>query len=44
MYKKPQQPIAPIEAGYSQFIATIMTNAAFVLSGQKATFDVANRK
>jgi predicted dehydrogenase len=33
-----KQPNAPIEAGYSHSIATIMTNAA-VLSGQKAVFD-----
>ena len=33
-----KQPNAPVEAGYSHSIATIMTNAA-VLSGQKATFD-----
>jgi len=33
-----KQPNAPIEAGYSHSIATIMTNAA-VHSGQKATFD-----
>ncbi|MBA2760520.1 MAG: Gfo/Idh/MocA family oxidoreductase, partial [Segetibacter sp.] len=31
-------PNAPVEAGYSHSIATIMTNAA-VLSGQKVTFD-----
>ncbi|TDN36858.1 Gfo/Idh/MocA family oxidoreductase [Hymenobacter sp. UV11] len=33
-----QTPHAPVEAGYSHSIATIMTNAA-VHSGQKATFD-----
>ena len=33
-----KQPNAPVEAGYSHSIATIMTNAA-VISGQKATFD-----
>jgi len=33
-----QQPHAPVEAGYSHSIATIMTNAA-VHTGQKATFD-----
>jgi predicted dehydrogenase len=33
-----QQPHAPVEAGYSHSIATIMTNAA-VHSGMKATFD-----
>jgi predicted dehydrogenase len=33
-----KQPHAPVEAGYSHSIATIMTNAA-VHSGQKATFD-----
>lgn len=33
-----KQPNAPIEAGYSHSIATIMTNAA-VISGQKVTFD-----
>lgn len=33
-----QQPHAPVEAGYSHSIATIMTNAA-VHSGEKATFD-----
>ena len=31
-------PNAPVEAGYSHSIATIMTNAA-VLSGRKVTFD-----
>ena len=31
-------PNAPVEAGYSHSIATIMTNAA-VLTGEKATFD-----
>jgi predicted dehydrogenase len=33
-----QQPNAPVEAGYSHSIATIMTNAA-VHTGQKVTFD-----
>ncbi|WP_151087929.1 Gfo/Idh/MocA family protein [Hymenobacter baengnokdamensis] len=33
-----QTPHAPVEAGYSHSIATIMTNAA-VHTGQKATFD-----
>lgn len=33
-----KQPNAPVEAGYSHSIATIMTNAA-VLTGQKAFFD-----
>ncbi|MBT1686630.1 Gfo/Idh/MocA family protein [Dawidia soli] len=33
-----QQPNAPVEAGYSHSIATIMTNAA-VRTGMKATFD-----
>ncbi|MDI9366565.1 MAG: Gfo/Idh/MocA family oxidoreductase [Flavobacterium sp.] len=33
-----QQPHAPVEAGYSHSIATIMTNAA-VHTGQKITFD-----
>ncbi|MBX7125086.1 MAG: Gfo/Idh/MocA family oxidoreductase [Cyclobacteriaceae bacterium] len=33
-----KQPNAPVEAGYSHSIATIMTNAA-VRSGSKATFD-----
>ncbi len=33
-----QQPHAPVEAGYSHSIATIMTNAA-VHTGQKVTFD-----
>lgn len=33
-----KQPNAPVEAGYSHSIATIMTNAA-VITGQKATFD-----
>jgi hypothetical protein len=33
-----KQPNAPIEAGYSHSIASIMTNAA-VRTGQKATFD-----
>ena len=33
-----KQPNAPVEAGYSHSIATIMTNAA-VHSGMKATFD-----
>lgn len=33
-----KQPHAPVEAGYSHSIATIMTNAA-VHTGQKATFD-----
>ncbi len=33
-----KQPNAPVEAGYSHSVATIMTNAA-VRTGQKATFD-----
>lgn len=33
-----KQPNAPVEAGYSHSIATIMTNAA-VITGQKVTFD-----
>jgi hypothetical protein len=33
-----QQPHAPVEAGYSHAIATIMTNAA-VHTGSKVTFD-----
>jgi hypothetical protein len=33
-----QQPHAPVEAGYSHSIATIMTNAA-VRTGTKVTFD-----
>ncbi len=33
-----KQPNAPVEAGYSHSIATIMTNAA-VRTGQKVTFD-----
>jgi len=33
-----KQPNAPVEAGYSHSIATIMTNAA-VITGQKAFFD-----
>jgi hypothetical protein len=33
-----KQPNAPVEAGYSHSIATIMTNAA-VHTGQKVTFD-----
>ncbi len=33
-----KQPNAPVEAGYSHSVATIMTNAA-VHTGQKATFD-----
>jgi len=33
-----KQPNAPVEAGYSHSIATIMTNAA-IHTGQKATFD-----
>lgn len=33
-----KQPNAPVEAGYSHSIATIMTNAA-VRTGAKATFD-----
>jgi hypothetical protein len=32
------QPNAPVEAGYSHSIATIMTNAA-IRTGEKATFD-----
>lgn len=35
-----QQPNAPVEAGYSHSIATIMTNAA-AITGQKVTFDEA---
>jgi len=38
-----KQPNAPIEAGYSHSIATIMTNAA-VITGQKASFDVARQE
>jgi hypothetical protein len=38
-----KQPNAPIEAGYSHSIATIMTNAA-VLTGQKAIFDAAKQE
>jgi hypothetical protein len=33
-----KEPNAPVEAGYTHSIATIMTNAA-VRSGQKSTFD-----
>jgi len=38
-----QQPHAPVEAGYSHSIATIMTNAA-VHTGYKATFDEATQE
>lgn len=38
-----KQPNAPVEAGYSHSIATIMTNAA-VRTGQKATFDEATQQ
>ena len=38
-----KQPHAPIEAGYSHSIATIMTNAA-VHTGQKVTFDEATQE
>ena len=38
-----RQPHAPVEAGYSHSIATIMTNAA-VHSGMKATFDEKNQE
>jgi predicted dehydrogenase len=38
-----KQPHAPVEAGYSHSIATIMTNAA-VRSGYKATFDEATQE
>ena len=37
-----QQPHAPVEAGYSHSIATIMTNAA-VHTGAKVTFDTATQ-
>jgi hypothetical protein len=33
-----KQPNAPVEAGYSHSIATIMTNAA-ARTGEKVTFD-----
>ena len=36
--RRRQQPNAPVDAGYSHSVATIMTNAA-VRTGQKATFD-----
>jgi len=38
-----KQPHAPVEAGYSHSIATIMTNAA-VHTGQKVTFDEATQE
>jgi predicted dehydrogenase len=38
-----QQPNAPVEAGYSHSIATIMTNAA-VKTGYKATFNAATQQ
>jgi predicted dehydrogenase len=38
-----KQPNAPVEAGYSHSIATIMTNAA-VRTGAKATFDSATQE
>lgn len=38
-----KQPNAPVEAGYSHSIATIMTNAA-VITGKKATFDEAKQE
>ena len=38
-----KQPNAPVEAGYSHSIATIMTNAA-VRTGYKATFDEATQE
>jgi predicted dehydrogenase len=38
-----KQPNAPVEAGYSHSIATIMTNAA-VHTGAKATFDVSSQE
>jgi predicted dehydrogenase len=38
-----QQPNAPIEAGYSHSIASIMANAA-VRTGEKATFDVGKQE
>lgn len=38
-----KQPNAPVEAGYSHSIATIMTNAA-VHTGQKVTFDEATQE
>jgi len=38
-----QQPHAPVEAGYSHSIATIMANAA-VHTGQKVTFDEATQE
>jgi predicted dehydrogenase len=38
-----KQPNAPVEAGYSHSIATIMTNAA-VITGKKATFDTAKQE
>ena len=38
-----KQPNAPVEAGYSHSIATIMTNAS-VRTGYKATFDEASQE
>jgi hypothetical protein len=38
-----QQPNAPIEAGYSHSIASIMANAA-VHTGEKATFDAGKQE
>jgi len=38
-----KQPNAPVEAGYSHSIATIMTNAA-VITGEKAWFDAARQE
>lgn len=38
-----KQPNAPVEAGYSHSIATIMTNAA-VITGEKAWFDAAKQE
>jgi hypothetical protein len=38
-----KQPNAPVEAGYSHSIATIMTNAA-VHTGLKVTFDSATQE
>jgi hypothetical protein len=37
------QPHAPVEAGYSHAMATIMTNAA-VHTGAKVTFDEENQE
>ena len=38
-----KQPNAPVEAGYSHSIATIMTNAA-AHTGEKVTFDEKNQE